>query len=286
MAAGSSALRIVGLTGLAMVAFAANSVLGRLGLVDGGIGPGSFAAIRLVSGAILLCFIAGVRASASEGTWSGAISLLVYAAFFSYAYLELGAGMGALILFAVVQITMVGAGLVSGERLSFLQWTGLLSAMAGLIWLLSPGLTAPPFEGAVAMAIAGIGWGAYSLLGRAVSADPTARTAGNFARASLVGLVLLPGALMIMGEPTPATYGITLAIISGAITSGLGYAIWYAALPGLSAATAGIAQLTVPAIAALGGIVFLNEALTARFGLSTVIILGGVALATLTRRPG
>lgn len=284
MAEPYSALRVFSLTAIAMVAFAANSVLGRLGLVEGGIGAGSFAAIRLVSGALLLCLIAGLRTSWGAGTWSGAVSLLVYAAFFSYAYLELGAGTGALILFAVVQITMVGSGLASGERLSALQWIGLIMAVAGLIWLLSPGLSAPPLAGAVAMSIAGVGWGVYSLLGRTAGTDPTRRTAGNFARASGLGLVLLPAALVGMGEPSPAAYGILLAILSGAVTSGLGYAIWYAALPGLSAASAGIAQLTVPAIAALGGIVFLSEAMTARFLFSSLVILGGVGLATRVKR--
>ncbi|MEM7660613.1 MAG: DMT family transporter [Pseudomonadota bacterium] len=280
----TSALKVFGLTGIAMVAFAANSVLGRLGLVDGGIGPGSFAAIRLVSGAVLLSLIAGWRSSVASGTWGGAVSLLVYAAFFSYAYLQLGAGMGALILFAVVQITMVGAGLISGERLSALQWLGLLLAFSGLVWLLSPGIAAPPLFGAAAMAVAGIGWGVYSLLGRTAGVDPTARTSGNFMRASLIGCLMLPIALFVASEPQPAIYGIMLAIASGAVTSGLGYAIWYAALPSLSAARAGIAQLTVPAIAALGGIIFLGEAMTTRFGLSSLIILGGVALATLTKR--
>ncbi|MEM9668977.1 MAG: DMT family transporter [Pseudomonadota bacterium] len=274
-------MHIFALTALAMVAFAANSVLGRLGLVDGGIGPGSFAAIRLVSGALLLCLLAGLGKSISAGTWSGAASLFIYAAFFSYAYLQLDAGMGALILFAIVQITMVGSGLASGERLSGLQWTGFLMAVGGLVWLLSPGLAAPPLAGALAMAVAGIGWGVYSLLGRGSTIDPTARTAGNFARASLIALLLLPAALFVAGEPEPATYGVILAILSGAVTSGLGYAIWYTALKGLSATRAGIAQLTVPAIAALGGVLFLGEALTLRFGVSSLIILSGVALATM-----
>jgi len=284
MANASPAARLFGLTALAMIAFAANSVLGRLGLVDAGIGPGSFAAIRLVSGAVLLCLLVGPRGSLASGTWAGALALLVYAAFFSYAYLALDAGMGALILFAVVQISMVGAGLLGGERLTSRQWTGFGVAVAGLLWLLSPGLSAPPLAGSAAMAIAGLGWGVYSLLGRQAGSDPTARTAGNFARASLIGCLLLPIALMVEGEPEPALYGIALAITSGAITSGLGYAIWYAALPSLSATRAGIAQLTVPVIAALGGVLFLGELLTLRFAVSSVIILGGVAIATMAQK--
>lgn len=279
-----AALTVIGLTALAMAAFAANSVLGRLGLVEGGIGPGSFVLIRLVSGALLLCLIAGPRRSLAAASPAGALSLFAYAAFFSYAYLALAAGTGALILFAAVQVTMVGAGLAKGERLSGLQWGGLGLALAGLAWLLSPGLAAPSPAGALAMAVAGVAWGAYSLLGRG-KGDPTARTAGNFLGASLITLPALPFALLVHPEPAPALYGIALAVLSGAVTSGLGYAVWYTALKHLEAAQAGIAQLTVPALAALGGVVILAEPLTLRFSLATLVILGGVGLATLTRGP-
>ena len=269
---------------LVMVAFAANSVLGRLGLLSGEIGAGSFALIRLISGAAMLALIAGLRASFSSGTWRGGLTLLIYATFFSYAYLELSAGTGALLLFAMVQITMVGAGLLAGERFSSLQWAGILTAFGALVWLCSPGISAPPLIPAIAMMIAGIGWGAYSLIGRGAATTPTLTTAGNFWRASLIGTVLL-APILLWGRPevSSGSTGVLIAVISGAITSGLGYALWYQALKSLSAMRAGVAQLTVPAIAALGGILFLDEQITQRFILSSILILIGVGIATLTR---
>ncbi len=278
------------LTVLAMVAFAANSVIGRLGLVDGGIGAGSFTLIRLFSGALVLALIAGPVRSLRSGSWAGATALFTYAAMFSYAYLALPAGTGALILFAIVQITMVGAGLVAGEKLSWLQWCGMAVAGLALIWLLSPGLDTPPILAATAMGCAGLGWGCYSLAGRQVkdddlNGDPTRRTAGNFLRATALGALCLPLALMVSPEPRPETYGVLLATISGAITSGIGYAVWYAALRSLEATKAGVAQLTVPAIAALGGVLFLDEPLSLRFVLASTLILAGVGIATLTPKP-
>lgn len=279
-------LKIIALTSLAMVAFAANSVLGRLGLVGGDIGAGTFAFVRLVSGAITLALIVGPVKTLKAGSWKGAVALFVYAAFFSYAYIALPSGTGALLLFAMVQLTMLGAGLLAGERFTRLQWTGLVAALVALVWLLSPGLEAPPLLGAITMLVAGLGWGVYSLLGRTALHPPTQSTAGNFARASLIGAVcLLPLILIVQPEPTPGLHGLALAVISGAITSGLGYAIWYLALKSLTATRAGVAQLTVPVIAALGGILFLQEPLTARFALASTFILAGVALATLTRSP-
>ena len=277
----TSITRTLGLTALAMIAFAANSVIGRLGLIGGDIGAGSFAMIRLLSGAVTLMVL--VRPNLFRaGSWASGAALFIYAAFFSYAYITLPAGTGALILFALVQITMLGAGLLAGERLSGLQWSGAAIAIGALIWLLSPGLSAPHPLGATAMAIAGIAWGAYSLFGRAAG-DPGTNTAGNFIRASIIGAALLPIALTLNPEPAPGAPGIFWAIISGALTSGLGYVIWYAALKNLTATRAGIAQLSVPAIAALGGILFLSEPVTARYFWSGALILGGVALATLTR---
>lgn len=287
MQAHASPLRIIALTSLAMIAFAANSVLGRLGLISADIGAGSFALIRLVSGAVVLALIAGPATTLKAGSWVGGATLFIYAAFFSYAYLQLSAGTGALLLFAIVQITMVGAGLISGERFTGLQWTGLIGALAGLGWLLSPGLAAPPLSGAIAMVTAGIGWGLYSLLGRTASFAPTQMTAGNFLRASLIALpLLLPFILWLAPEQSPGHAGVFWAVLSGAITSGLGYVIWYMALKSLSATRAGIAQLTVPALAALGGVLFLSEPLTLRFVLASLIILTGVGLATLTPRTG
>lgn len=279
------ALRLFLITTLVMIAFAANSVLGRLGLIGTDIGAGSFALIRLISGAAVLLLICTLQRKHVTGTWTGGIALLAYAAFFSYAYIALSAGMGAIILFAMVQLTMLGWGLLRGERLSAIQWTGFAVAVAALIWLVSPSIEAPPLLAAASMALAGMGWGAYSLLGRGAS-DPTAATAGNFLRASALGLPVLVLAISVAPEPLPPVDGIAIAIISGAVTSGLGYVIWYSVVKQLSASRAGIAQLSVPAIAAIGGVLFLSEPITLRFALSTLAILGGVGLAVLTATPG
>jgi len=279
------ALRLFLITTLVMIAFAANSVLGRLGLIGTDIGAGSFALIRLISGAAVLLLICTLQRKHVTGTWAGGIALLAYAAFFSYAYIALSAGMGAIILFALVQLTMLGWGLFQGERLSTLQWAGFVVAIAALVWLVSPSIEAPPLLATAAMAIAGMGWGAYSLLGRGVS-DPTAATAGNFLRASALGLPILALAISFAPERLPPTDGIVIAVVSGAVTSGLGYVIWYSVVKQLSASRAGIAQLSVPAIAAIGGVLFLSEPITLRFALSTLAILGGVGLAVLTAAPG
>ncbi|MEO1323071.1 MAG: DMT family transporter [Pseudomonadota bacterium] len=280
----SSAPRLILITNLAMVAFAANSVLGRMGLVETDIGAGSFAIVRLLSGALTLTAICLIQSKRIAGSLTGGASLLIYAGFFSYAYIALGAGMGAIILFAMVQITMLGWGLMKGETLSDLQWGGFAIAVGALIWLVSPSLDAPPLWAAAAMALAGIGWGAYSLIGRGVS-DPTAATTGNFIWATLLALPIFMLSIWLCPEPSPPVDGVFLAILSGAITSGLGYVIWYQALKDLTATRAGIAQLTVPAIAAIGGVLFLAEPITWRFALSTLAILGGVALAVLTPSP-
>lgn len=279
------ALRLFLLTALVMIAFAANSVLGRLGLIGTEIGAGSFALVRLLSGAAILALICSVQGKRLAGSWAGGAALLVYAGFFSYAYIALSAGMGAIILFAMVQITMLGWGLMRGERLSLVQWAGFSIAVAALIWLVSPGLEAPPMWAAASMALAGIGWGAYSLLGRG-SKDPTTATTGNFLRASLLALPILAAMLWRMPEPLPPADGVFIAVVSGAITSGLGYVIWYQVVKQISASRAGIAQLTVPAIAAIGGVLFLSEPITLRFALSTALILGGVGLAVLTPATG
>jgi len=281
----SSALRLFLITSLAMIAFAANSVLGRLGLVETDIGAGSFALIRLFSGALMLAVICAAQSKKISGSLSGGVTLLIYAAFFSYAYIALPAGMGAIILFAMVQITMLGWGLARGEALSSLQWIGFTIAVAALIWLVSPSLEAPPLWAAMAMAIAGMGWGAYSLLGRGVQ-DPTSATTGNFIWASGLALPLFGVSLLLQREPVPPLDGVAFAVASGAITSGLGYVIWYQALRGLTATRAGIAQLSVPALAAIGGVIFLAEPITLRFALATSAILAGVAIAVLTPAPG
>lgn len=280
-----SGLRLFLITSLTMVAFAANSVLGRLGLIEMDIGAGSFAVIRLISGALMLVGICAVQSKRISGSFSGGVSLLIYAACFSYAYIALPAGMGAIILFAMVQITMLGWGLARGETLSGLQWAGFAAAVAALVWLVSPSLEAPPIWAALAMAVAGIGWGAYSLLGRG-GRDPTSTTTGNFIWASGIAVPVFGISLLVQSEPVPPVDGILIAMTSGAITSGLGYVIWYQALKSLTATRAGIAQLSVPAIAAIGGVIFLAEPITVRFALATSAILGGVAVAVLTPSPG
>jgi drug/metabolite transporter (DMT)-like permease len=273
----ASLLRTIVLATAAMLAFAANSLLCRLALQHGGIDPASFASIRLVSGAIMLAVVVRLRAGASpsgRADWWAALMLFAYAAFFSFAYVSLPAGTGALILFGAVQVTMLGAGLHAGERFGTGGWSGLLLAIAGLAYLVSPGLAAPPPLGAALMAIAGVAWGVYSLRGRGV-ADPLAATAGNFLRAAPLALVLN---LAWAAHAQADRAGIALAIASGALTSGLGYVVWYAALPRLTALRAATLQLSVPPIAAFGGVLFLSEAITLRLAVASVMILGGIAL--------
>lgn len=269
------------LTLIAMIAFAANSVIGRMGLIETATGPGAFALIRMVSGAAVLALLMRLRAQRIGGSWAGAAMLTLYMVAFAYAYLTLPAGTGALILFGVVQILMIGAGWISGERLSGVQIGGAGLAALALVWLVSPGVGAPSLTGAAAMALSGIGWGIYSLMGRGRK-DAGAETAGNFVRG--VPLCALSVALLMLARPEamPDSQGVALAILSGAVTSGLGYILWYKALKGLRASQAGLAQLTVPAIAAIGGALLLAEPLSLRLILASAAILGGVALATLT----
>jgi len=283
MAGGGSTLL---LTALAMVAFAANSLLCRLALVDPTIDPASFTAVRLVAGAVTLALLVALRGGGKNliaaGSWRSAAALFGYAIAFSFAYVTLGASTGALILFGAVQMTMIGVGLARGERLGVLQWTGALVAVGGLAYLLAPGLHAPSPIGAALMAGAGVAWGSYSLFGRSARSqrfEPTTTTAGNFLRAAPVALLVIP----FMPALTLSAHGVTLAIASGAIASGLGYAVWYSALKGLRASEAAIVQLTVPVIAAAGAILFLSEALTLRFALASVAILGGVALVLVAQ---
>ncbi|MDH3283731.1 MAG: DMT family transporter [Acidobacteriota bacterium] len=275
-------MRIVVFTSLAMIAFAANSILCRLALGEGAIDAASFSALRLVSGAVALFLIVAAKGSRElrgRGSWASASMLFLYAVPFSFAYVSLDAGTGALILFGAVQLTMLVAALVWGERLHVQQWTGLSVAVAGLVFLLMPGLTAPSPTGSALMVVAGVSWGVYSLIGRG-SLDPLGDTAGSFVRSvPLLLLLAFGGAPMLHASP----YGVALAVCSGALTSGVGYAIWYAALRGLSAAQAGIVQLSVPVLAAAGGVLFLSEAITLRLLVSTVLILGGVALAFVKR---
>ena len=279
-------LRIFGLTSLAMLAFAGNSLLCRLALKHTSIDAASFTAIRLVSGAVMLLLIVKLRhkTAVGRGNWLSAFALFAYAAGFSFAYLSLPAATGALLLFGAVQATMISHGLWAGERLRSLQLLGLLLAFGGMVGLLLPGLAAPPLLGSVLMLGAGVAWGVYSLRGKGAG-DPTGVTAGNFLRAASMAVVL---SLVLLSQPemraSMDTAGFYYALASGALTSGIGYAIWYTALPALKATQAATVQLSVPVIAALGGIVFLGESLTLRLMLASIAILGGIALVILERR--
>ena len=276
-------MRTILLTSLAMLAFAANSILARLALGSGAIDAASYTGIRLVSGALILALIVmlsantGWRKLTGLGGWPPAAALLGYALAFSFAYLMLGASMGALILFASVQIGMVAQAIRAGDRPGIFEWLGLATAAGAFLYLVSPGLAAPNPLGALLMVASGLCWAAYSLLGRA-SSTPLADTAGNFIRCLPVAILLL-GAGLAFGNLRPD--GVAYAVASGAIASGLGYAIWYAALPTLSRTRAAVVQLSVPAIAAFGAVLFIGETMTPRLVISSVAILGGIALATL-----
>lgn len=275
-------IRIASLTVLAMLAFAGNSLLCRIALRDTAIDAASFTSIRLVSGAALLAVLMigrGTRPWAG-GTWRAAAMLFAYAVTFSFAYRQLTAATGALLLFGAVQMTMLGYGLAAGERLRGLQWLGLLVALAGLVGLLLPGIAAPPLLSATFMLAAGAAWGVYSLLGRGVT-DPVAGTAGNFLRAVPFTVVL---SLAAASHGSFDTMGVLYAIASGAITSGLGYVLWYAALPAFKAASAATIQLSVPALAALGGVLLLGEQMSLHLLVASVAILGGIALVILRRK--
>jgi len=265
-------------TGLALVAFAANSVLCRRALGEAAIDPASFSVIRLASGAVALMLILGIRERGRvrpSGNWVSTASLFLYAAAFSFAYLDLSAGTGALILFGAVQASMAFAALWEGDRPESREWAGMLLALGGLGYLVSPGLAAPTLSGSLLMVIAGGAWGVYSLRGRGI-ADPLGDTAGNFVRtlplAAGLGLVTLQNSRV-------SAEGVLLAVVSGALTSGVGYVLWYAALRGLSATRAAVVQLTVPVLAAGGGVAFLSEGFSTRLVLAAVLILGGVGIA-------
>jgi drug/metabolite transporter (DMT)-like permease len=272
------------LTVLAMLAFAANSLLCRLALQSHAIDAASFTAVRLVSGALVLALVVRLRAppvGAGRGRWGSAAWLFVYAAAFSLAYLQLPAGVGALLLFGSVQATMVGVGLWRGERLALRQWAGLVLALGGLVVLLRPGLSTPPWGAAGLMLLAGVAWGAYSLRGKGAK-DPVGVTAGNFLRAAPLALLMWGG---MAGQASLSVAGLASALCSGALTSGLGYVAWYAALPQLKAGTAASVQLSVPLLAAIGAVSLLGESWTLRLSLAGAAILGGIALVVLAR-PG
>lgn len=280
-------MRLFLLTSLTMIAFAANSVLNRLALAGGSIDAVSFGVIRLVSGAVMLgalCMVlrGGLRLGGA-GRMAGVAALLLYLYGFSTAYRALDAGLGALILFGVVQITMFAGGLMKSEPMPARRWAGAALAFSGLVWLLWPGegkdISLPH---GLLMALAGVGWGIYSLAGK-LSRDALQGTAANFILATPVGVLV--GYMMPAVEPvTLTTYGVFVAIICGAVTSGLGYALWYSVLPSLASSVAAVAQLTVPVIAMAGGMVFLGEVLTVQFALASALVLGGVAISVLAPR--
>ena len=277
-------LRVALLTAITLVAFAANSLLCRMALAPGLVDPVGFTAIRLGSGVAVLVPLAMMMAEPrtdrrAAGSWRSGLALFVYAMAFSLAYVSLETGTGALILFSSVQATMIGAGLWRGERPTVREWTGLVVAMTGLVYLVLPGMAAPDPAGAALMVASGVGWGVYSLRGKGQVA-PVATTAGNFLRALLLAAA---GLALAWGTIQASPRGVAIAMISGAVTSGLGYVIWYITLRDLTATRAAIVQLAVPVIAAVGGVLILDEEPTLRLAVSTVMILGGVGAAILAR---
>ena len=268
-------------TCLALVAFAGNSILCRLALGRGSIDASSFTVIRLFSGAVMLLIILKLfgkkRVSPAKDGWGSALMLFVYAATFSFAYISLNTGTGALILFGAVQLTMITIAVVSGDRLHLSEWLGVGLSFAGFVYLVLPKVTTPSLIGFVLMTIAGISWGIYTLMGRG-SESPLSDTTYNFTRT--LPFIIVMGLLFIQNSHL-SQKGVLLAVMSGALASGIGYTIWYIALRGLSATIAAVAQLSVPVIAALGGVIFVSESISFHFLLSAAMILGGIALVVL-----
>ena len=273
--------KIIILTGLALVAFAANSVLCRLALGNEAIDAAGFTIIRLLSGAIILIVIAGTtgktKGETTKGSWAASVMLFLYATTFSYAYISLDTGTGALILFGSVQITMILLSLISGTRLHSTEWAGVIIAFSGFTYLILPGVTAPSVTGFILMTVAGIAWGIYTLKGRG-SRNPLMDTAYNFLRTTPFVALLT---ISTFNNMHYSSEGIILALLSGGITSGIGYTIWYTALGGLSSTQAAVVQLSVPVIAALGGVIFVTEAITIRLTISAAMVLGGISIVIL-----
>lgn len=276
-------MRLFLLSALTMAAFAANSLLNRAALAGEMIDPMSFALVRVLAGAVVLALLVREAPVLARGPLGMAAALTTYLVGFSLAYTALDAGIGALILFGTVQVSMLAGALVLGERLSARRWAGAGLALAGLVALMLPGVEAVPAAGpAGLMVLAGLGWGLYSLAGRG-TARPLAATAGNFVLAvPMVALLALP----FLGAARISLEGLALAVVSGAVTSGLGYALWYSILPMLGAARAGVAQLSVPVIALAGGVALLGERLSPEAAGASALVLAGVALASLKPRRG
>ncbi|WP_079203576.1 DMT family transporter [Pseudomonas sp. CC6-YY-74] len=281
----ATAMGIVPITTIAMLAFAGNSVLCRLALKNTDIDAATFSMLRLASGALVLWLLLALRkrgngnGNGNTGSWSGALALSIYVVAFTFAYIKLDTGMGALLLFGAVQLSMLAYGFLRGERLAPLAAAGLLLSLAGLVVLLLPGASTPPTGSAALMIAAGLAWAAYSLLGRGV-VDPLALTAANFRKAVPIALVLC---LPFIGSLRLDGWGAFYAVLSGAVASGLGYAIWYSALRGLSAMQASTVQLSVPILASLAGVALLSEPLTLRIAIASVAVLGGISLVLCTK---
>ena len=269
-------VRLAAYTALAMAAFAANSLLCRLALTETAIDAASFTTVRILSGAAMLWLMMRWRAPSHgrQGSWHSAVALFIYVAAFSFAYLSLSAGTGALLLFGAVQVTMILAGFMTGERMSRVQSMGFIAALAGLVILVLPGVEAPTLVGSALMLASGVAWGIYSLFGRGI-ADPAAATTGNFLRAVPLTIVL---SLLALPWLKLDASGLLYAVLSGALTSGLGYVLWYRVLQHMHAITASTVQLSAPVLAALGGVVLLNETFTSNLLTASVLILGGIGL--------
>jgi drug/metabolite transporter (DMT)-like permease len=269
----------------ALLAFAANSVLCRLALGENAIDATSFTVIRLLSGIVILIIVMQLTSKSNEkkpktkGSWLAASMLFIYAIAFSFGYVSLDTGTGALILFGAVQITMIMVSVISGNKLHFTEWTGLVIAFTGFVYLIIPSLVTPSFVGFILMAISGIAWGLYTLLGR-TSKNPLSDTAYNFLRTSPFILILV---VFGLDNVHITSMGILLAILSGAIASGIGYFVWYIALRGLSVTQAAVVQLFVPVIAGVGGVIFTNELITLRLIESSALVLGGILMVILGR---
>lgn len=277
-----SAVRVAVFTLFALLAFAGNSLLCRAALIHTDIDPVSFTAVRLISGALVLWLLISIKAEnrAGEGSWWSALALFAYAIAFSVSYVSLSTAAGALLLFGAVQASMIAYGFWRGERFTLLQSLGFIFACAGLVGLLLPGLSAPPVGAGLLMMLSGVAWGIYSLRGKS-GGDPLKVTAGNFVRTVPMALML---ALLCVDGLSFDLKGVCYAVLSGALTSGLGYALWYTALPYLKASTAATVQLSVPLVAAVGAVLFLAEPFSVRLILASIAILGGIALVTLTAR--
>jgi drug/metabolite transporter (DMT)-like permease len=277
-------MRSITLTAFALTAFAFNSILCRMALASGESDAASFTGVRLISGAVTLAAFLLVFGKAptawKSGNWMSAFFLFAYAVAFSFAYLGLTTATGALILFGCVQLTMFGVSLFRGMRPGILEWSGLAVAFCGLVYLVLPGLSAPPFSSALLMVAAGMAWGGYTLRGKG-SEDPLADTAGNFVRSVPMVLAVV---LIFLPNLNISSRGILLAVLSGAVASGVGYSVWYAALKYHTPARAGVLQLAVPGIAAVGGVIFLAETASWRLVAAGVLILGGIGLTLIRRR--